>query len=221
MDATGTIGKLACEISLNKILNERQESTPWLIKKIINLLVTTRHQLKQLQYIPDASTRHCLRAMLKEHIQQRISDITGYPVKGVPINDVVTSHTMCCINAYFAKDSYKPVGEKEMSMSLWNHPDAQFTQADLDMCDKLSGTSKIDKLEPKAAGKAYLENDMKHMIGNPVFAIETNLEPLRKRILEAKNATNQIFSLKPCIEALEIIDEIEVSLNKIKSFISE
>lgn len=53
-----------------------------------------------------------------------------------------------------------------------------------------------------------LQNDIKHMIGNPVFAIETNLNPLRKRILNGKTD-----------EAIEIVNEIEVALNKIKEFL--
>lgn len=54
-----------------------------------------------------------------------------------------------------------------------------------------------------------LQNDPKHMIGNPLFAIETNLAPLRKRIVEKREA-----------EALQILDEIQLSINKIKEFLS-
>jgi uncharacterized protein YcgL (UPF0745 family) len=48
----------------------------------------------------------------------------------------------------------------------------------------------------------------KHMVGNPVFAIETNLEPLRKRIVNGNVE-----------EALQILKEIEQSVNRIKDFL--
>jgi phosphoglycerate-specific signal transduction histidine kinase len=60
--------------------------------------------------------------------------------------------------------------------------------------------------------KSITENvsvdDMQHNIGNPVFAIETLLDPIRKRIRE--NRTE---------EALELLNSIQNSLNRIKSFI--
>jgi hypothetical protein len=46
------------------------------------------------------------------------------------------------------------------------------------------------------------------MVGNPVFAIETNLEPLRKRIVNGNVE-----------EALQILKEIEQSVNRIKDFL--
>ena len=58
---------------------------------------------------------------------------------------------------------------------------------------------RIEALEKKA---------IEHEIGNPVFAIETNLSPLRKRIAE-----NRVD------EALQIVDEIEVSLERIKTVV--
>lgn len=55
-----------------------------------------------------------------------------------------------------------------------------------------------------------LQNDPKHMIGNPVFAIETNIMPLRKRIVEGRTQ-----------EALEILADIETSLARIKDFLAQ
>lgn len=54
-----------------------------------------------------------------------------------------------------------------------------------------------------------LENDPKHIIGNAAFAIETNLAPLKKRIIEGRSQ-----------EALEIVQDIEVSIEKIKQFLA-
>lgn len=53
-------------------------------------------------------------------------------------------------------------------------------------------------MEPK------LEN-LDHFLGNPLFAIETNLGPLRKRIKEGRIE-----------EALEVVDAIETSINTAK-----
>ena len=55
-----------------------------------------------------------------------------------------------------------------------------------------------------------LQNDPEHIIGNPVFAIETNLISLRKRITSGRTE-----------EALEIVDEIQVSIERIKSALTQ
>jgi signal transduction histidine kinase len=49
-----------------------------------------------------------------------------------------------------------------------------------------------------------------HKIGNPIFAIETNLDPLRKRVSE-----NRLR------EGLEVIDRIEVSVEKAKGIVDQ
>ena len=82
-DATGTIGSRPCELSLNKILADKND--PRLNKKIIRILQATKHRFKQLASIPDDSTR----------------SITGFAVRGELVTDVVTSHACCCINSYF------------------------------------------------------------------------------------------------------------------------
>lgn len=47
--------------------------------------------------------------------------------------------------------------------------------------------------------------DIEHTIGNPVFAIETNLEPLRRRIQDGRQE-----------EALRILDSLQISVERIK-----
>ena len=49
-----------------------------------------------------------------------------------------------------------------------------------------------------------------HKLGNPVFALETNLGPLRKRITEVRTA-----------EAVQIIDEMAASIDKAKDIIDQ
>lgn len=62
--------------------------------------------------------------------------------------------------------------------------------------------------------------DIKHLIGNPVFAIETNLECLRSRIgqmdSEDLRGPSQVAS-----EAYEICDAIQQSLETIKDVLHE
>lgn len=99
-DPTGTIGSLPCERSLNKILADRGD--PKLIKKITKLLQLARHRLKQLSYIPDKATREHFRVLHKRDMERSVEIITGSQVRGVPVSDVVASHTMCCLHAYFA-----------------------------------------------------------------------------------------------------------------------
>lgn len=100
-DATGTIGSLPCEKNLNLILAERNE--PRLIKNIVKLLTTTRARLKQIAHMPDPGAQEFFRTLLKQNVEQTLQDISGVPVRGVPVTDLVASHTMCCLHAYFAK----------------------------------------------------------------------------------------------------------------------
>ena len=100
-DATGTIGGLACERSLNLILAERND--PRLIKKITKLLQAARLRIKQLSNVTDSPTRAYFRDLLRRDLHQTVETITGVKVRGVPVVDPVASHTMCCLHAYFAR----------------------------------------------------------------------------------------------------------------------
>ena len=102
-DATGTIGGLACERSLNMILADRGDTR--LIKKITNLLQATKVRIKQLNNITDAPTRAYFRDLLRKDLDKSVESITGCKVRGTPVIDIVTSHTMCCLNAYFARNN--------------------------------------------------------------------------------------------------------------------
>lgn len=51
-----------------------------------------------------------------------------------------------------------------------------------------------------------VNSDVPHRIGNPLFAIETNLDPLRRRISNGESAS-----------ALRIVDEISASVEKAKA----
>lgn len=53
--------------------------------------------------------------------------------------------------------------------------------------------------------------DIKHLIGNPIFAIETNVDYLRRRCMD--------FSSPPCspLEVAKVLDEILASVERIKS----
>lgn len=96
-DATGTIGKLPCEVNLNKIL-AKIENIQY-AGKIITLLSNYRKILKQLRNV-DAPTKGYLVKLVREDTEQRLSDILGTPVRGVPVTNSIASHAMCCLAAY-------------------------------------------------------------------------------------------------------------------------
>lgn len=100
-DALGTLGSLPCEISLTKVLAARNDRK--LISKITRLIFMARHKLQQLKFIPDKGTRESFRILHKRDTEQRLEEMMGVPVRGVPVTDMVVSHTMCCLNAYFKK----------------------------------------------------------------------------------------------------------------------
>jgi hypothetical protein len=100
-DVTGTIGKKPCEISLGKILADRND--PKLISKITKMIHRTKHVLNQLEFIPDEAIRESMINLYRQHTEKYLEKLTGIPVRGVPVTDVLVSHTMCCIHAYFSK----------------------------------------------------------------------------------------------------------------------
>jgi hypothetical protein len=51
---------------------------------------------------------------------------------------------------------------------------------------------------------------VRHELGNPAFAIETNLEPLKRRIMEGRTE-----------EAIAIVDSIQASVERIKQSLDE
>jgi len=101
-DATGTIGSRPCEVALNKILAEKGDRR--VIHKITKMLMECRRTLKALLVISDETTRSYLAALYRRDLETRIEKITGTPVRGKRLGkeDVLTSHTACCISAYFS-----------------------------------------------------------------------------------------------------------------------
>lgn len=55
-----------------------------------------------------------------------------------------------------------------------------------------------------------LENDMKHVVGNATFALETNLHSIRLRCQRKQVDMNDI---------LEVCDDMEKSVKRIKNFL--
>jgi len=62
---------------------------------------------------------------------------------------------------------------------------------------------------PRDNMEKKIEN-LDHFLGNPIFAIETNLDPLRKRIREGRIE-----------EALAVVDSIQASVEQAKTAIHE
>lgn len=100
MDKFGTIGSLPCERSLNAILAERED--PSLVRKVTRLLFRLRECLKGLKDIKDDRVSQNLRILVRRDVESKLSAITGVKLRGVPTTDVIASHTMCVIKAYFA-----------------------------------------------------------------------------------------------------------------------
>ncbi len=91
---------------------------------------------------------------------------------------------------------------------------------DLDKFSAECRVHMVDDLEHEAfvariAAGLNLLDKMQHEIGNPVFAIETNLDPLRKRIKDAASGTPN--PLGRASDALEIVEEIQALLERIKA----
>ena len=80
-------------------------------------------------------------------------------------------------------------------------------------------TSLVLELEEEKRRRASAERDAvwkdisfaaAHKIGNPIFAIETDLDPLEKRIMEER-----------ITEAMEVVDNIRSAVEKAKSFVEQ
>jgi hypothetical protein len=60
-----------------------------------------------------------------------------------------------------------------------------------------------------------LQNDIKHVVGNAVFAVESNIECLERRIQRS------MIEGGDQAECFEILAEMVTALEKIKAFITE
>lgn len=81
-------------------------------------------------------------------------------------------------------------------------------------CTEVHGGYEHELMIERVAAGLNLLDRLQHTVGNPVFAIETNLGLLRKRIEAGSFGVDGQLD-----EALEIVDEIRKSLEKIKAAI--
>jgi len=97
-DATGTIGSLPCEVSLNKILARIDD--PRTTKAITRILAQCREYLKALKDVKDIGKKRFFTSLLRENIENRalyqVSKLDTHPDRVV-----LGTHTLCCIAAYF------------------------------------------------------------------------------------------------------------------------
>ena len=114
-DATGTIGSRPCEVHLNQILAEKND--PRLSHKVIKLLIECRTHLKALKAITNDKIRNHFVKIYQEDLERRVEKITGTPPRGKKLTkeDVLTSHTMCCLKSYFS-NFYDQYNEKVPSL---------------------------------------------------------------------------------------------------------
>jgi hypothetical protein len=121
-DATGTIGSKPCEKSLNKILAEI--NNPGLTGRILKCFFRCKDGLKALAEMPNKHWANFFVVTLRERCEKSIENITKVKVRGVayqprkvdgPTMEAVTSHSMCCLHAYFAEFRDKQNGKKEVA----------------------------------------------------------------------------------------------------------
>lgn len=102
-DSTGTIGSRPCEVSLSKILAEQDNHK--LSHRVLRLLMNCKKYLKGLEAIKDYSLKVYFLDLMRKDIEAKISQITGVKVRGAKLGyslpDILTSHMMCCVAAYF------------------------------------------------------------------------------------------------------------------------
>ena len=98
-DAAGTIGSYPCEKVLGQILLERND--PKLISKVTKFLFTARKRLAVAYQIKDHHMREYFLSLLKADLKKAVTSITGVPVHKVKVTDVLASHIMCCLTAYY------------------------------------------------------------------------------------------------------------------------
>jgi hypothetical protein len=75
-------------------------------KELSNYFFFSKIKLNSLKSISNSSDRNYFKRLLRQDIEGNLVKITGFEVRGVPCLDVVTSHTMACLNAYFKDQKY-------------------------------------------------------------------------------------------------------------------
>ncbi len=98
-DVTGTIGSLPSEISVGKILSEKNDKK--LIGRVVKFLQISKRRFKSLQKLEDEDSKIYFLNLYREEVENLLSKITGFQCRGVKITDPLTSHVACCIATYF------------------------------------------------------------------------------------------------------------------------
>jgi signal transduction histidine kinase len=117
----------------------------------------------------------------------------------------------------FPQIGYKYFSDEGRSRSKFRKAPEQLYQENVDLTNRQ--TVLIEALEDEKNRRVRAERDSvwkdisfsaAHKIGNPIFAIETNLDPLQKRVAE-----NRIG------EAVEVIGSIRASVEKAKGIVDQ
>ncbi len=117
----------------------------------------------------------------------------------------------------FPQIGYKYFSDEGRSRSKFRKTPDELYQENVDLTNRQ--TVLIEALEDEKNRRVRAERDAiwrdisfsaAHKIGNPIFAIETNLDPLQKRVVESRFA-----------EAVEVIGSIRASVEKAKGIVDQ
>jgi signal transduction histidine kinase len=117
----------------------------------------------------------------------------------------------------FPQIGYKYFSDEGRSRSKFRKTPEELYRENVDLTNRQ--TILIEALEDEKNRRVRAERDAiwkdisfsaAHKIGNPIFAIETNLDPLQKRIIEGRTD-----------EATEVIDSIRVSVENAKGIVDQ
>jgi signal transduction histidine kinase len=117
----------------------------------------------------------------------------------------------------FPQIGYKYFSEEGRAQAKYRKTPEELYQENVDLTKRLTAT--IAALNEEKGSRVRAETDAiwkdiafsaAHKIGNPIFAIETNLDPLEKRIVDAKRD-----------EALGVVKRIRRSVEKSKDIVNQ
>jgi signal transduction histidine kinase len=117
----------------------------------------------------------------------------------------------------FPQLGYKYFSDEGRSQSKYRKTPEELYQENVDLAErqaKLISDLTEEKNKRVRAERDAVWKDISfsaaHKIGNPIFAIETNLEPLKKRVFEGRAK-----------EAIDVISRIGVSVEKAKGIVNQ
>jgi signal transduction histidine kinase len=155
---------------------------------------------------------------LLEGVHSRVSRRAGRGPLGLSLRLRVWDRKyLTSLVQQFPQIGYKYFSDEGRSLSKYRKSPDELYQETIALNERLAAT--VAALEDEKNRRVRAERDAiwkdvsfsaAHKIGNPIFAIETNLDPLKKRIVESRTG-----------EAMEVAASIAVSVEKAKAIIDQ